>query len=320
MYLSIIAPGAEKGSLEIGVALRGTKVSSFGRQTSDRIVVYNATAEDYYIRMTLTSIRSLRKFNSKVPVRVFVYGSVHPKTKKKFKDLKVEVSEQVRPKSEADPFYLKWLSLKLVSQETVLAIDADTFFFDDVEKIFDSHQSCDFYARQEFGFEPYFSMCLIGTRVLATILDVKILDRIRRAMRAKASPVFNSGMILFNRWSHKRLIGPDDVLFETRQRFRKLRLPLPFPEPKMSEQILLSVALGRVKGLKVGFIDYQLAPFYIEWVAKVVRKPGVVIHTWGMYYEFALIEFRGRRALKELTPLAKYYGHYRPNGQAQRVR
>jgi hypothetical protein len=288
------------------------------RRVGDRIVIYNATADDYYLEMTLTSIRSLRTFNSLIPIRVFVYGRISIPFKKKFAKLGAEVTERSRPRAEKDPFYLKWMSLKSVPQKTVLAIDADTLFFDDVEKLFSSHNRCDFYARQEFGFEPYFSMSLIGTRILATILDVKILNRIRRTMGSKPCPVFNSGLMIFNRACHQRLIGEDDVLFKIRKKFRRLRLPLPFPEPKMSEQILLSVALGKVRNLKVGFVDYKTAPFYIEWLAGVVKKHGVVIHTWGAYYEFALLEFRGKRALNRFSPLAKYYGDYRPNGQPQR--
>lgn len=135
-----------------------------------RIVTYSLSvtgppqATDYHEEL-INSVKSLRTHNRVVPVHVFLYGE-HPSAfLTELEDEQVTVHQmgsysdavrRIRPRGfrtlERYPVLHKWMNFhKLASlgPSQVLQIDCDTFFFDDVEILFDRYSDCHFYGREE---------------------------------------------------------------------------------------------------------------------------------------------------------------------------
>ena len=242
-------------------------------------------------RQWIQSIRSLRKHNRSIAVWLFLFNSVSERLLQEAERQNVHVellgsyAAFLQPMhSRASilalyPTLHKFLVLATSPLESVtqlLYLDCDTFFFADVNLLFDQHVSQDWYAREEprsrrspHGYNPKH-------------VDELLLSYIARKEGLQPVPPFNSGVCLMNRgiW-HKfrelresylclvwRLLcgrelsdhemGLDDprvrpaVLDAMSKSDRSHALPYPSANPWIVEQIALWLALGRLPNFSPG--------------------------------------------------------------------
>jgi len=178
-----------------------------------KIVTYSLSAggppkRTQYHRELLVSVKSLRRFNRSVPVHVFLYDEhpadfmteleghgVHIHQKGSYE----EAIRRIRPRAfrtaASCPVLHRWLHLSELepfAPSQILQIDCDTFFFDDVELLFDRYAERHFYAREEplskashYGYDP-------------TYLDEEALLDLARGEGASQFGPYNMGVSMFN--------------------------------------------------------------------------------------------------------------------------
>ncbi len=155
----------------------------------------------------MQSIRSLRRYNSTIPVYLFLYNGASAELLEEASHSSVCVHYlgdystylsllHARGSTLAlFPTFHKFLSLAhgpLQDTSQVVYLDCDTFFFDNIERIIDRSASCDWYAREEpksmrshYGYDNSH----IDEALLATIAE-------REGLRS--IPPFNSGVCVLN--------------------------------------------------------------------------------------------------------------------------
>lgn len=183
-----------------------------------RIVTYSLSSTgppqttDYHEQLS-HSVKSLRAYNSLVPVHVFLYGE-HPRvfiTELERESVIVHemgsyesAIRRIRPRAFRTlvryPVLHKWMNfhkLAPLGPSQVLQVDCDTFFFDDVEILFERYSDCHFYGREEpsskashYGYNPNY-------------LDEDKLFALARQEGATALNPCNIGVSLLNHglWS-----------------------------------------------------------------------------------------------------------------------
>lgn len=149
-----------------------------------RIVTYSLSSTgpvqttDYHEQL-LSSVQSLRAYNRTVSIHVFLYGE-HPHffiAELEREGVTVQqmgsyedAIRRYRPRAfrtlERYPVLHKWMNfhtLAPLAPSQVLQIDCDTYFFDDVEILFDRYADCHYYGREEpssrashFGYDPHY--------------------------------------------------------------------------------------------------------------------------------------------------------------------
>ncbi len=160
-------------------------------------------------RQWVQSARSLRRHNRDVPVYLFVYNQPSDQTLCEADRLNVCIVEQADHRSCFDgmppvaaaalshyPTMHRFLSsLHRCPKEGVsqiLFLDCDTFFFGDVQRLFERYCAVHFYARAEpnsrrspDGYHPRY-------------LDESLLSEIARAEGLEFIPPYNLGVCMFN--------------------------------------------------------------------------------------------------------------------------
>lgn len=183
-----------------------------------RIVTYSlsstgpAQTTDYHDQL-FNSVKSLRAYNRVVPVHVFLYGA-HPQVfiaGLEREEVTVhqmgsyeDAIRRIRPRAFRTlvryPVLHKLMNfhkLEPLAPSQVLQIDCDTYFFDDVETLFDHYSECHYYGREEpssrashYGYDPHY------------LDEDKLFAIARRENAAPVSPC-NIGVSMFNHgvWS-----------------------------------------------------------------------------------------------------------------------
>lgn len=256
-----------------------------------RLVYYSlaAVGEEACERQWVQSIRSLRWFNRSIVVLLFVYGAPRPETLAEAARMGVQViyggdhgrcfahvPERVAQVLVRNPTLHKVLSLRACPTQGVgqlLFLDCDTFFFGDVERLFDRYRASHFYAREEpgtrrspDGYDPRY-------------VDEAALYQLAFAEGLAAVPPYNTGIFMLNggAWDHLRhladeflgfvwrlLVGlrvgsplgaaPDEAVMALLERNaneedRRRSLPFPSSNAWIVEEIALWLTLGRIRGL-----------------------------------------------------------------------
>ena len=161
-----------------------------------------------YHEQLLDSVKSLRRYNRTVGIHAFLYGEY---SRQFVSELEQQIVTIHRMGSYADaitrlrprafrtlvnyPVLHKWLNfheLEGLDISQVLQADCDTFFFDDVELLFERYSDCHFYAREEpssrasqYGYDP-------------TYLDEDKLFALARQEGAVALNPYNIGVCVLN--------------------------------------------------------------------------------------------------------------------------
>lgn len=266
------------------------------------LIYYALDDHKNYLFFARKSLESLRRQNGRITVKVFVYcRNGRPRRGRRaalqaLSRLGAEVIiRRIAPVSK--PTMLKFVPLMELEAERVLFADADTLFFEDPRTLFDRYARCDVYARREMGTCEGAGICLVGTTPVFQGLSHLRLRRIARELRANELPVFNTGLIVFNHGSHRRLAASGKRLNNLAKRFLNGSLAYPCANPQILDEICLSLTLGGIKGLTCGRIRPEDVPFYIEWRAGLVKRRGVVMHTFSNNFLYALADVYGTAAL-----------------------
>jgi hypothetical protein len=149
---------------------------------SMRVVTYSLSVDgppqttDYHEQL-FSSVKSLRAYNRVVAIHVFLYGE-HPcefvlglqneGVTIHHMGAYADAVQRIRPRAFRTlaryPLLHKWMNfhkLAALQPSQVLQVDCDTFFFDDVEILFDRYSKCHYYGREEpssraspYGYNP----------------------------------------------------------------------------------------------------------------------------------------------------------------------
>lgn len=135
------------------------KIVTYSLSSTDR-----AQTTDYHDQL-FNSVQSLRAYNTVVSIYVFLYGE-HPQgfiTRLERENVTVhqmgpyeEAIRRIKPRAFRTlvryPVLHKWMNfhrLAPLAPSQVLQIDCDTYFFDDVEILFDRYADRHYYGREE---------------------------------------------------------------------------------------------------------------------------------------------------------------------------
>jgi hypothetical protein len=176
-----------------------------------------------------TSIRTLRRHNTEVPIVVFLYGIPATEFTINLDRLGVYVREMGTYRAVLDRLHAegtvlerlktlhRFLDLGALSEwdpERVLCLDADTLFFGDVAALFERYQEGDCYAREEVmtrrsrdGYRPDL---MIGEDALAQLAADECIVAI---------PPFNAGVVLLSRRAWHELAKLESTLVDYAWRF-----------------------------------------------------------------------------------------------------
>ena len=242
----------------------------------------------------IQSIRSMRRHNRSIPVWLFLFNGASNELLAEAERWGVHVCflgdygaflQKVHRRGSIlalYPTFHKFLVLTHLPLQTatqILYLDCDTFFFDDVDRLFDLHGAQDWYAREEFmslrsplGYDP-------------NHVDEQLLESIARREGLHYIPPFNSGVCLLNHGIWHSLYGMHDAYLglawrllcgrETSKPGDKVRdglvgqavtdaitdsdrtqaLPYPSTNNWIIEQIALWLALGQLPQLSLGTLS-----------------------------------------------------------------
>jgi hypothetical protein len=283
-----------------------------------RLVYYSlSTGQDSYCyRQWAQSIRSLRKYNDKIRVELMSYGDISPKVLEEANRWNVQVHilgnywhyvARIHKRARAlctYPTLHKSLSLVHAPEEAtqILYLDCDTFFFDDVAKIFSQHTEYDFYAREEIksrrSYTPY----------NPSYLDEDSLAGIAVTLGASLVEPFNTGVVLWNRCSWNRVnalrhcyldycwrlmvgrqiadVSRHDYELPVRHAVLSVMdagdwetaIPYPSSNPWLLDEVALWLTLGRTS-LRQGYFDPESVSQSAEYVRPIGHR--VVSHYFG---------------------------------------
>jgi hypothetical protein len=156
----------------------------------------------------IRSIGSLRKFNTTIPVYLFLFNEPTPAILERAEECEVvvhplgsyrdclrELAGEEGAALSCIPTLNKLLPLGHfgAAESQVLFLDCDTFFFGDVASLFSNHRQCQWYAREE----PH-SRRSAFLEYRPEHIDEDALCRIALETGAAPVPPYNSGVVLLN--------------------------------------------------------------------------------------------------------------------------
>lgn len=240
-------------------------------------------------RQWVQSIRSLRRHNQSIPVCLVIWGTPNPQTVREAERQGVRVIDAGpyrRLFAHLPPAWAEVLALNPTLHKIpalrhctgyrpgqVLYLDCDTYFFGDVEILFDLYSGRHFLAREEpgsrrshYGYDPAY-------------IDEDVLTQVARSEGLAPIPPYNTGVIVMNgglwdhlcaladyfllcvwrlmvglRWAAPLGAAVDDTVRPLLDRGateqdRRHRLVFPSSNAWIVEEIALWLTLGRVAGL-----------------------------------------------------------------------
>jgi hypothetical protein len=266
-----------------------------------RLVYYSLAhvPDDSREHQWIQSIRSLRRYHGSIPVWLFLFNEASNELlwEAERRDVHVQrlgdYSEYLQRSHTRGsvlaqyPTFHKFLvltHLPLQSLTQVLYLDCDTFFFDDVNRLFDRYSADEWYAREEPSSHrsqyPYNPLHV----------DEELLEHIAHGEGLRYVPPFNSGVCLLNRgiWNRlddlripyldlawrllcgQQLSGdpeePQDpqvreaVVNASGELDRSRALPYPSANHWIIEQIALWLALGGLRSFSRGTLSSEQVP------------------------------------------------------------
>lgn len=266
-----------------------------------RLVYYSLAhlPHDSREQQWIQSIRSLRLHNRSIPVWLFLFNGASRELLSEAErwDVHVQVLgdygeflQQVHPQGRILAFYPtfhKFLVLANLPQEDLkqaLYLDCDTFFFADVNLLFDRYAVHDLYAREE----P--SSLRSELSYNPSHVNELLLRSIARREGLRSIPPFNSGVCLLNHGAWRSVVGLRDTYLDLVWRLlcgrelnqdddgkhdtavrqavtdaiaevdRLRALPYPSANHWIIEQIALWLALGRLPRLSLGTLSRTDVP------------------------------------------------------------
>lgn len=266
---------------------------------------------DYHEQL-LSSVKSLRLYNQTVSVHAFLYGEDLPGFTQELEEQAVNVHQRgsyvdairrIHPRAfrtlSAYPVLHKWLNfgeLERLAPSQILQADCDTFFFDDVDKLFAQYADRHFYAREEPGSKA----CQHGYN--PTLVDENVLAVVAQSEGSAWVKPYNIGVCVLNHGIWSEIAKREQQWLSYAFRFAKGMVfnsltrnslwmpfaeavardlletpefpPLPYPSgnPWILDETSLWITLGHIPGFTHGFLAREHACQGNE------REDGKVIH------------------------------------------
>jgi hypothetical protein len=273
---------------------------------------------DYHDQL-IYSVKSLRRFNLKVPVHVFLYGEYSATFIPRLEAYAVTVHQMgayedairsIHPGPfralAAYPVLHKWLNfpeIERLAPTQILQSDCDTVFFDDVEILFQAYAKKKFYAREEpasrashYGYDPAYldedalrgiaqregAIAINPCNIGVCVLNHGLWRDIGKRSDMFLSYVFRLAAGIARNPVQKYLLWPelaDALAHDLAQTPETSDLTFPSSNVWILDQMALWLTLGHIPGLTHGF----LSP---EHVVQGADEPGfgqarVVHHYFG---------------------------------------
>jgi hypothetical protein len=274
-----------------------------------------------YVRQWLRSIRSLRSYNRHIDVHLFLYNSapsavhfeadrqnVHVHFLGDYRDSLSRLSShgQVLARYPTLHKFLSWSLASAYDVSQLLCLDCDTFFFADVDLLFETYSNFAWYAREE----PGTSLCPFGRQ--PEHLDEDGLGATVRREAIESVIPFNSGVCLLNHGIWRGFAELKTLYLETAWRLlvgrhlavrtvaalspreRRIRkaviadvdafersraIPYPSTNDWIIEQISLWLTLGRLPSMSQGILAREHIMQGGEFrLARAPRPSWIVAH------------------------------------------
>jgi hypothetical protein len=277
-------------------------------------------ADRGYEQQWTQSIRSLRRYNPAIPVCLLLFNGASEQLRREAVLWNVTIRdlgdyraylERLHPRGATlalYPTFHKFLALRhapVDSATQILFVDCDTFFFANVERLFDSYSELDWYARVEpgsrlchYGYDPEY-------------LDEEMLNAIAHEAGARPLVPFNSGVCLLNNRTWTRVTGLADRYLDLAWRLlcgavlatptmveadlvvrervlaaasafdRSRTLRYPSQNLWIIEQVALWLALGLLPDLSQGLLSREAVIQGGEFYDSALREHCVVAHYFG---------------------------------------
>jgi hypothetical protein len=274
-------------------------------------VFYAVNDNPRYLYMAKRSIASLRRYNSSIEVRLYLFGSASPADQRWCRRHQVALMSRPAEKDPARLLSLKWISAWEIDSDRAMFVDADTLFFGDVQKLLSRYRTKDFYARIEIGTyrdAPNGFVALVGTSSIAPAIDYRKYSKLERMLKARRRPIFNTGIMIFNHGSIRKLAERSstyDKILKLLQAQHRDGRSAPTGNHRMFDELAGSLLIASTPGIDSGSIRAIDSPWFIEWHSGAIRKKGIVMHSFTLLYPFMLLALCGAKALRG-------YPHYRP--------
>ncbi len=191
------------------------------------------------------------------------------------------------------------------SIETIRKFDRQVF--EAPAALFSKYRSRDFYAREEICTNLKSYAFVLGELKTNQIKRPQ-LARIAKKVKAAEVPVFNTGLMVFNRSSHVKALSALPLMELLRQKFRSGEWPYPSTNVHIADEVCMALAFGTLRNFNWGLLRREDAPWYVEWKGREVDSPGLVLHTWTHFYLGFCNDFLGERGLRQLRDRVQALG------------
>lgn len=204
-------------------------------------------------------------------------------------------------------FLQKWLALEQqFAEQDLLFLDADTIWSCDPEQFFDAVGPEDFHARLEPACSQGPYPMHVGRKTAeSSYLNHELYRTLADGFGCAPLPVFNTGVMLFKHGLHRRLAARLDELRRMRDAFLTKRIPYPCTRPRLFDQVLGALVLGRIEGLAWRLLTSELSPFFEEQFGESDPGRGMVMHVWTALYGEFLLQEEGEFAAQQYQALPK---------------
>ena len=225
-------------------------------------VVYAINSFHPFGKMAFQSIKTLRKHNRDVFIKIINTGE------------QLQIPEYCYPCEQLlmqgvfQRFPDDKSLIGTLEDENIIYLDADTFIFDDIEKLFVGH-SHKFSARLSWTYQNtnhWFSNYEINWQKNLSIIG------------SKRVPVFNSGVLIFKEGAHQMLYG---AWVQNITRFHQGELLSVYGGERLYEQIALSLSIGL---LSVPYCLLSPREHSYAWNDELSDET-VVLHTTSKWYD-----------------------------------
>jgi hypothetical protein len=272
-----------------------------GKKESRDVVMYSYRwnthehINTHEINRIIHSVKSLRKFNKTIPIYLFCSG-----TFKHQEDLLVEeYGVKIRQFEKFDHDMLnswsihRWYNLKYFHDRTmgvrnqdysILYVDSDTIFYDDVQYIFDTYCTYDVYGREEIGFRH----CPItgsnkNIRFSLDVVDAAIYASGGRSHVYK----YCTGVMLLNNNLHVKITDRINWLTRIMKQLQEGTAINPMPNPRILDQYGVWLLLSRLNTTCGLFGIQDVTHSYLEAKHQEYFNPVVLHYTTKDEQEFA---------------------------------